>query len=168
MQHHNRLFAALIISLFSAAIPALESDREQPIQIEADAATYNEKSETGTYTGNVKLTQGSFRLWSDKLVVHNKNREVDKLIITGKPAKFRQTPEKQKEDVQGSALRMEYYGKGSRLIMLKEAKIWQGENSTASERIEYDSLNSIIQAGKKQSGSQRVKVILKPQNNKQK
>ena len=168
MKHRNRLFTYLVISLFSAPLAALEGDREQPIQIEANAATFNEKSGTSTYTGNVKVTQGSIRLWSDKLVVYSKNGEMDKMISTGQPAKFRQTPSKQKEDIHGKALRMEYYGNKSQLIMLKEAKIWQGKNSTTSERIEYDSLNAIIQAGKKTSGSQRVKVVLQPRKNKTK
>lgn len=165
MKRLKHLLSGLVIALLSAPIAALENDREQPIQIEANAATFNEKSGTSTYTGDVKVTQGSIRLWSDKLVVYSNNGEMDKMVSTGSPAKFRQTPDRQKEDIHGTALRMEYYGSRSQLIMLKKAKIWQGKNSTTSERIEYDSLNAIIQAGKKTSGSQRVKVILQPRKN---
>ncbi|RLA23763.1 MAG: lipopolysaccharide transport periplasmic protein LptA [Gammaproteobacteria bacterium] len=165
MRHLNGLFSGLIIALLSTPLLALEKDREQPIQIEANSATFNEKAGTSTYTGDVKVTQGSFRFWSNRLTVYSKNDKMDKMIATGQPVKFRQTPEGQSEDIQGSALQMEYYGNKSLLIMLKEAKLWQGENITTSERIEYDNLNAIVQAGKKTSGSHRVKVILQPQQN---
>lgn len=157
-----RLFALLALGLLPFGANSLESDRNQPIQIEANGATFNEKSGTSVYTGNVKVVQGSIRLWADRLTVYADNGSMEKMLATGKPVKFRQTPDYQGEDIQGNALTVEYYGKTARLIMLKEAKLWQGKNVTTSERIEYDSRNSIIQAGKKSSGSQRVKVILQP------
>jgi lipopolysaccharide export system protein LptA len=156
------LFISLILALLSCPLLALENDRQQPIEIEANAATFDEKKGTSTYTGNVKVTQGSIRLWSQKLTVYSLRGEMEKMIATGEPVKFRQTPSLQKEDINGTALRMEFYGNQSKVIMLKKAKLWQGKNSTSSERIEYDSLNAVIQAGKKSSSSQRVKVILMP------
>lgn len=159
-------FLAFTLAFFSASSLALENDRKQPIQIEANAATFNEKSGKSTYNGDVKVTQGSIRLWADELIVFSNNGVMEKMVATGKLVKFRQTPDSKKEDIQGSALRIEYYGEKSLLIMLKKARLWQGKNTTTSERIEYDSQNSIIKAGKKTSGSQRVRVILQPKQNK--
>jgi lipopolysaccharide export system protein LptA len=67
-----------------------------------------------------------------------KNREIQKLVATGTPVKFQQTPEEGKEDVHGNALTAEYYPETQLLILIEEAVVWQGKNSTASERIEYD------------------------------
>ena len=48
------------------------------------------------------------------------------------------------------------------LIMMQEAVIWQGGNSTASERIEYDRMSEVLKAGDGKSANKRIKVILQP------
>ena len=41
---------------------ALSSDAQQPIQIEADSLVVRDKENTSTYTGNVRLNQGSLKI----------------------------------------------------------------------------------------------------------
>ena len=48
--------------------------------------------------------------------------------------------------------------------MMNEAIIWQGENSTASERIEYNRISEVIKAGDGKSATKRVRVILQPKS----
>jgi len=90
--------------LYSAAAPALESDADQPITIDSNTATYDDKAQVSVYTGDVISIQGSIRVNSDKLTVYFVNGEADKLVFTGNKAKFKQTPEKGKEDITGEAL----------------------------------------------------------------
>lgn len=152
-------------SLFLApAVSALEDDTSQPISIESNAGFYDDKKGVSIYSGEVVIIQGSMRLEADKLVVYLENREVQKMVATGAPVKFKQTPEAGKEDVYGDSLVAEYYPETEVLIMMQEAVIWQGGNSTASERIEYDRISEVLKAGDGKSALKRITVILQPKN----
>ncbi|RLA26220.1 MAG: lipopolysaccharide transport periplasmic protein LptA [Gammaproteobacteria bacterium] len=153
-----------INSIYSPMINALEDDANQPVTIESNSGFYDDKKGVSIYTGEVIIIQGSLRMDADKVVVHMQNREIQKLVATGKPVKFKQTPEEGQEDVHGRALTAEYYPETKLLIMLKEAVVWQGENSTASERIEYDRISAVVKAGEIGSANKRVHVILQPKN----
>lgn len=156
-------FLALNMAYSPWAI-ALEGDARQPVSIESNSGFYDDKKGVSIYTGEVIVIQGSMRMEADKVVVHMENREIQKLVATGEPVKFKQTPEEGKEDVHGNALTAEYYPETQLLIMLKEAVVWQGENSTASERIEYDRISEVVKAGDSSSADKRVHVILQPKN----
>ena len=138
---------------------SLESDADQPVHIDSNTASYNDKTGTSVYTGNVVTTQGSFRIKSDKLIVYVKNGAVDKMIFTGKPAKFRQLPGKGKEPIRGQGLTGEYYPNKNKLILIEEAVVFQGTSRSASRLMVYDSKNSLIQAGEKTSDSKRVHSV---------
>ncbi|MGZ8163117.1 MAG: lipopolysaccharide transport periplasmic protein LptA [Methylobacter sp.] len=154
----------LICGLYGARAFALESDSEQPIIIDSNTATYDDKAAISTYTGNVISVQGSIRVNSDKLVVYFKDGEADKLVFTGKRAKFKQTPSEGAEDITGEALTGEYYPKKNLLILIDEATVWQGNGTYSSKLIEYDIKTSLVKAGEKLSDSKRVHVILKPKS----
>ncbi len=154
----------LLMALFSFAAMALESDSKQPIYIDSNTATYNDRAQTSVYTGNVVTVQGTLKVWSDKLVVYLNNGEIKKLVATGKPARFEQIPSEGAEKITGRALIGEYYPAKNLLILKKQAEVWQGEHKTASELIRYDSRNSLVMAGEKSSDSKRVHSVFKPRN----
>lgn len=152
----------LMALLFSSNASALKEDADQPVYIDSNAATYDDKTGVSIYTGNVIATQGSLEVKSDKLVVYFKNGDVDKLVATGNPARFKQTPDSGKGDITGKALTGEYYPSEASLILIKEAVVWQEGNTYASDLIRYDSLNAVVKAGEQSSDAKRVRVILKP------
>jgi len=154
------VFLALVTT--PATLWALESDTEQPIYIEADGATYDHNTGKSVYTGNVQVTQGSMLLNSDKLVVYMKLKRPFKIIATGKPVTFKQTPKPGDENIHGKSLTAEYYIDTELLVMIKEAVVWQGDNTYASERIEYDRKNAIVKAGQASSNGKRVHITLHP------
>ncbi len=159
------LIAYLVLLLGSQPLIAVADELEQPlddaITLESDAGFYDEKQGLSIYTGQVVIKQGNMTLEADKVSVFSKDRDIYKLIATGKPVKFTQTPEEGKEDVHGHSLVMEYKTKIRVLIMTQQAQVWQGENSTASERIVYDRISEIIKAGDESLVNQRVHVILR-------
>ncbi len=140
---------------------ALESDADQPVHIDSNTATYNNKTGTSIYTGNVETTQGSLHIKSKKLVVFMKDGEIDKMVFTGKPAKFRQLPGEGKEEIHGEGLTGEYYPKTNKLILIEQAVVSQGASRSASRLIIYDSKNALIKAGEKSSDSKRVHSVFK-------
>lgn len=162
------IYSFLVISsCMSNYVYGLDSDSSQPITIDSNTATYDDATQTSTYTGNVVSIQGSIRVNSDKLVVYFINGEVNKLVFTGNRAKFKQTPSEGEDDITGEALTGEYYPKKNLLILIDEATVWQGNATYSSKLIEYDSKSSLVRAGEKSSDAKRVHVILKPKEAKQ-
>ncbi|MEI7795005.1 MAG: lipopolysaccharide transport periplasmic protein LptA [Methylococcaceae bacterium] len=158
---------ALSTLICSTPTFALESDAKQPITIDSNGATYDEKSELSTYTGNVIATQGSIRVNSDKLVVHFKDGEAEKLVFTGKNAKFKQTPSAGGKDITGQASTGEFYPKRNLLVLIDNATVWQGNGTYSSDYIEYDIKTSLVKAGDKNTSDnsqQRVHVVIQPKS----
>ena len=155
----------LLISVNSLSY-ALKSDADQPVHIDSNTASYNDGSEISIYTGNVVTTQGSLRINSDKLVVYLKDGNVDKMVFTGKPAKFKQLPEQGKDEIRGQGLTGEYYPDKNKLILIEEAVVTQGGSRSASRLIVYDSKNALIKAGEKTSDSKRVHSVFKAKSKK--
>ncbi|MGZ4957290.1 lipopolysaccharide transport periplasmic protein LptA [Methylobacter sp.] len=159
---HGSGYCLLLLALYSAGVYALESDGDQPIIIDSNTATYDDVKATSTYTGNVISIQGSIRVNSDKLVVYFIDGEADKMVFTGKPAKFKQTPHEGDQDITGEALTGEYYPKKNLLILIDKATVWQGSGAYTSDFIEYDLKTSLVKAGEKESDTKRVHVVLQP------
>ncbi|PPC90295.1 MAG: lipopolysaccharide transport periplasmic protein LptA [Methylobacter sp.] len=165
IQKNNNLTAGAIVFVMllgSQVANALESDSEQPITIDSNTATYDDAKGVSIYTGNVLSVQGSIRVNSDRLVVYFIEGNPEKLVFTGVPAKFRQTPNPGEEDIIGQALTGEYYPKKNLLVLIDQAIVWQGNGTYSSKLIEYDSKNAIVKAGEKTSDSKRVHVVLQP------
>ena len=153
---------ALLLSFTHVTTWALSTDAEKPIVIDSNTASYDDKTATSIYTGDVISIQGSIKVNSDKLTVYFINGEADKLVFTGNKAKFKQTPNEGEEDITGEALIGEFYPKKNLLILMNESTVWQGNTTYSSNYIEYDIKTSLVKAGEKSSDSKRVHVVLNP------
>ncbi|NOQ34436.1 MAG: lipopolysaccharide transport periplasmic protein LptA [Methylococcaceae bacterium] len=151
---------------YSSVSNALEDDNEQPIYIDSDTASYDEKNDISIYTGNVIYTQGSLVIHSDQMTFHLKDGEIVKVVAVGKPARLKQSQGKGKEDIRGVGLTGEYYPATSKLHLIKQAEVWQGGKKTKSDLIIYDTKYSVLTAGDKSSGSKRVHSIFQPASKK--
>lgn len=168
-----RNLAKLTLTLLTMDSFALETDSKQPIYIEADTATYDEKKELTVYTGNVHYQQGSIESWSDRMEVHQKDGKTDKVINFGNPVRLKETPEPNKPDWHGVGSRSEYYPETRVLMLFNNAMAWQGtvpekSDRVTSDRIEYDIEHSIMKAGvptqhgEVPASGKRVHVTLEP------
>lgn len=123
----------------------LAADQDKPIEIEADYAELRKNERQTIYSGNVIVTQGSIRMWGDKLTVfYDENDELKEAILEGKPARFKQRPDGREEDFEGEALRMEYRTQDERLHLIKQGKLTQGRSVFTGPLIVYDTKNSIL------------------------
>lgn len=167
------IFAGL---LFTTGTWALSTDKDQPIEIEADSADLDDAKGVTIYRGNVVLIQGSVRMTGDTMTVYFTDGELDTMIMEGKPATYRQLPDDSEIYDEAEALRMEYYELKNLVVLIDKASFKQEGLSFSGNRIEYDTLHSRIkargsvkqQAGSSSSGSsgERVKIILKPRKKK--
>ncbi len=156
--------ALLLASLYLAPLPghALQSDREQPIDLEADSAEIDDKRGVSIYTGHVEITQGSMHIRADKLVVEQHRGKGTRLIATGRPMHFRQLPAPGKPPVRGHALRAEYDTGSELLILSGNAVLQQGKDRFANDRIVYDRVKGVVRAGRSAKGKTRVRITIDP------
>jgi lipopolysaccharide export system protein LptA len=158
---------ALLALAWAWALPcwALSSDRDQPIELEADSARIDERTGVSVYTGNVKLIQGSRRLNAERLTVE-RTGQGDRLVAEGQPATFSQQPDDKPQPMEGRALNIDYHTGQERVILTGEAEVWQGGNRFASERIVYDVTSDTVRGGQASPGSkpgERVRITIQPQ-----
>ncbi len=162
--------------VFTTSAWALSTDKDQPIEIEADSADLDDAKGVTIYRGNVVLIQGSVRMTGDTMTVYFTDDGLDTMIMEGKPATYRQLPDESEIYDEAEALRMEYYELKNLVVLIDKASFKQEGLSFSGNRIEYDTLHSRIkargsvkqQAGSSSSGSsgERVKIILKPRKKK--
>lgn len=152
----------LLVTLPISSVFALSSDREQPIHINADSMVAEEPKGYSHYLGNVHITQGSLKVDADEVYIYLIDGLLDKLIIIGEPAKLQQIPDNSTEIVYSRAKRMEYFASTDRLLLIKNAEVWQGANRFSGEHIEYDTLNSRVSANSNGHESGRIRAVIIP------
>ncbi len=173
----QRLILPLIISLFCSLgqppVFALSTDKDQPIEVEADEAELDDRNNVSIYRGNVVVTQGSIEMTGDIMTVYNtEGHELDHIIMEGNPATYKQLPDDSETYDQATALRIEYNELKSLVVLVRDAWVKQEGSTLAGERIEYNTELSRVKAwnrprdGKPGTTSapekkSRVKLILK-------
>ncbi len=148
---------------------ALETDPQQPINIEADSADLDEKTRTVTYRGNVVVRQGSILLKANKVVLEQSADEKtgDRFSAFGEPASFRQqVAEGSARWIKGEARELRYDTKSELMELTGNAWVDRGGDVVRSDRLTYDRAKGMIKGGAAAQGKQRVKVILHPKDEK--
>ncbi|MCL4316472.1 MAG: lipopolysaccharide transport periplasmic protein LptA [Gammaproteobacteria bacterium] len=152
----------LLMLAWAGAAGALSTDKDQPINIEADTVEIDDKKGISIYRGNVVVTQGSIRLDADIATAYTPGRQLQKVVAEGNPARYKQRPDNKEEDVRAKAQRMEYYATSGQLKLYEDAHLWHEGNEFSGNRIDYDTRTDVVQAAKAPSGKERVQVVIPP------
>ena len=162
MSRSKQFFAGVLLLGMLSQAWALRSDRNQPIDIKADRVEIDQREQISHYIGNVRLEQGSLKIDADDVVVYMDKGKLNKIVITGNPARFEQQPENQQDIVKSQAEHMEYYAGDERLLLKHNAEVNQGANHFRGDFIEYDTLTSTVKANKGENTQSRVHAIIQP------
>lgn len=157
------LLLAALVFLMPAAALALSTDADQPMQITADKASYDEASGTMVYRGNVRVTQGSLAITAETLTTHAPQRELERVEAEGDEKTGKATWRQLADDgmeIRAEARRMDYLAAERRILMIGDAVLWQGEDRFRGERIEYDLDTETMDAVAGDEG--RIEIILQP------
>lgn len=157
------LLAAGLLCVAASAL-ALKTDRNQPMNIQADHGDFTNDSKantgTGVYTGHVLITQGSIRITADKAVMHLLNGQMQTADITGAPATFQQQPDTGAL-VHGTAAEITYNQSTDEVDLLGNAYLQQGGRVFTADVIHYNtSSEHVIAVGGKNGG--RVHITIPP------
>lgn len=163
-----RFKLCLLISFCTTALYALTTDKNQDIEIESNSAYLDDTKNLSVYTGNVEVVQGSMRITGDKMTIYyTAGNELDKIIMEGQPATFRQLPDNSTVYDEAEALTMEYYESRNLIVLIAKARVRQGDRRLTADHVEYDTELSQVRAnsGETATGAStdqdnRVKLII--------
>ena len=161
--NHRISFFIYWLLLLPGFVFALSTDKDQPIQLEADSVDIDEASGVSIYQGNVIVTQGSLKLWADKMWIYRKNGVTEKIVTKGNPTHFRQLLDDSEEETKGQAKQAEFYVQKDEIHLINEAMLEQKQDKFRSDRIIYLRSKSLVKAGASAQGKQRVHVTIEPE-----
>lgn len=166
---------ALLGAAFCVSAQAANADRQQPVNIEADRMTVDDRNKVHVFDGNVILTQGSLVIRGDKLVVTQDASGFQKGVATASGARlatFRQKREATNEYVDGEAERIEYDSRSEKARLFNRARVVSGGDEVRGHFIEYDAITERYMAtnapGSSSAGAattdRRVRAVIQPKS----
>jgi lipopolysaccharide export system protein LptA len=167
----SRILALALSWLAWASSPAGAemSDRDKPVNIEADRLSLDDKKKESVFEGNVTLTQGTLMLRADRVVVRQDPDGFNHALAWGKPAYFRQKREAMDEYIEGYSERMEYDGKQDKVQLFTNARVTKGLDEVRGDYISYDAVTEFYQVigGGKSAATAgnpqgRVRAVIQP------
>ncbi len=162
-QSRDSLLGLLALLLLPGLAWGLSSDREQPLELEADRKVTRYKQGVSEYTGSVRLDQGSLHLEAERMTLHaDSDGELERITAEGDPVRFRQLTDEQVE-VRGESRRMEYDLAGQLLTLEDGGVLRYGEDVLESDLIEYEMDTEVLRAGEP-GGDDRVHITLQPRD----
>ncbi len=145
------------------------NDRGQPINIEADAVTYSDVTQTSTFTGHVILTQGSMQIQSNTVEViitpEGYNYATAKGGANGL-VHFRQKRDGASDWMEGQGEQLLYDSKSNVVTLSKRAQVRrvdaQGKlmDQINGEELTYNQLTEVFESNVNRKG--RTHVLITP------
>lgn len=163
MRTAARLLSVVCLLLVVVSARALESDRSQPVYVEAGSVEIDDKLGVGVYQDNVRFTQGSIRLLADEVTVYRENKVISKVVAKGDPATIRQMLENGKGEMKAQADKIEYIASKDRIYLYGSATLQQSGDQFKGDYIEYGLQQESVIARSEDSSEERVKIIIQPQ-----
>ena len=135
---HALSLPLLICVLAAAPAFARSTDREQPMDIDADNidALLGDDS-VSTLLGNVRIRQGSLEVDADRAEVHRKAGDIDRIVLTGGPVRLRQVSD-QGEPMDASARQVVYTLASDVMVLTGDVDIRQPRGNLRGEMVKYD------------------------------
>ena len=155
------LALALLLVLAGPAT-ARESDRGQPMSVEADDidATLADDSVT-RLSGNVLITQGTLRIASNSAEITRKDGEIVSVLLEGAPASLQQEQD-DGTPMSARARRIDYDVSAESIVLTGGVAVDQGGDSMRGERIAYDLKSGRMNAAGDGSGDGRIRMTIQP------
>ena len=156
--------SALTLALACLVVPcqvlAKSTDRDQPMEMEADSQNCNvaDANSTCVFTGNVVIRQGTLDVRAARAEVVRRNGEVEQVILTGKQATMKQ----QMDDgsmMNARADRIVFEPPKDLLTLTGNFNVESPRGSNSGQKMVYN-----MGTGQMQSGGDgtRVRTVIQP------
>ena len=154
------LALGLACLLAAGPVHARSTDRDQPMEMEADSQDCNvaDVNSTCVFSGNVAIRQGTLDVRASRAEVIRRNGDIEQVILTGNQATMKQ----QMDDgtmMNARADRIVYEPNKQLLTLTGDFKIESPRGSNSGQRMVYN-----MGTGQMQSGGDgtRVRTVIQP------
>ncbi len=161
----NILFLVTFL-LFSPESFAEHADRDKPLILEADQVLIDDKHNTSTFSGNVRLAQGSLLIRGDRIEVLKSGDGFQQTKAYGNTASFRQKREGSEEYMEGYGERIEYDTRTGTVDFYGQARVKRELDEVRGDHITYNMKTETFQVSGGTSSTstepKRVRAVLQP------
>ena len=158
---YRSLLACTILLMQACPVAALESDRQQPLEVHADATDGTLGDGKAVLKGNVEIRQGTLLVQADIAEVEKVEGKVRKVILTGKPVLLQQEIEEQGL-VTAKGRRIEYEVASGIITLTGDADVVHPQYQIRGETLIYD-MNLQHFQGNGGDGNGRIRIQLDPE-----
>jgi len=155
------LTIAVVLELLPLAAFSLDSDQQQPIYIESDSATYNDKTGISVLRGKVKATQGTTIITANQATLYpDQKRQIKEIIAVGVPAQYRTITDAAKPELIAIGDSINYYPASNWVEFVGNAKATQGADSFAGPQLNFNTKQKLVVSPISNKG--RSRIIIQP------
>ena len=165
IQTGPRLFAGLLLmGLLSLSLPlmALESDRQQPLEVNANSTDGTLGDGVTTLRGSVDIRQGTLHITADEAEVNKVDGRVNSVTFRGKPAFLEQEIEEQGL-VQAKANTIDYQVASGLVTLTGSADVKHPQYQISGESLTYDLNVQHFEGSGDENGNSRIHIRLDPE-----
>jgi len=159
---NHKVISLWLLMLLPSIALALTSDREQPIQIEADSMTIDEGKGISIYQGRVSYAQGTVKMTAEKVTIYSVDGEFQRFSAEGERVNYQQMLDDDKGELKAKARLIDYRVDQGNILLKGSAHVTRGEDEFSGSHIEYDANKDIVSAKKAANGGERVQVVIQP------
>ena len=157
----NSLALAALAIAFAGLAVARESDRRQPMAIEAANSDCGLGSNaTCTLTGNVTITQGTMHIVAAKAVVQQSGGDPSRALLSGGVTLKQQMDDG--TDLDAKSSNVDYDLKNEVVVFTGNVVITQQRGTLNGQRVVYNMKSGQVQSGG--DGNGRVKMTIQPKS----
>ncbi len=163
MKLHNRLLmtAATLLLVIPGGLPALETDRQQPLEVNADSTDGTLGDGIATLKGNVEIRQGTLLIRADIAEVEKVEGKVRKIELNGNPVHLQQEIEEEGL-VSAEARKLEYMVATGIVTLSGAADVVHPQYNISGEVLEYD-MNAQHFKGSGGDSNGRIRIRMDPE-----
>ncbi len=154
------LFFCLLFS--SMTLMALESDRQEPLVVNANSTDGTLGDGITTLRGNVDIRQGSLHITADEAEVKKIDGRVNSVTFRGQPAFLEQEIEEQGL-VQATANVIEYQVASGLVTLTGNAEVKHPQYQISGDSLIYDLNIQHFQGTGDANGNGRIRILLDPE-----
>ena len=148
--------------LLSLPLLALESDRQQPLEVNANSTDGTLGDGVTTLRGSVEINQGSLHITADEAEVNKIDGRVSSVTFRGQPAFLEQEIEEQGL-VQATANIIDYQVASGLVTLEGSADVKHPQYQISGELLTYDLNLQHFEGSSDKNGNGRIHILLDPE-----
>ncbi len=157
-----QVLVGLLLAIAPGLLPALQSDRQQPLDVKADSTDGTLGDGVTTLRGNVEIRQGSLLIKATVAEVDKADGKVTQVTLRGDAAYLEQEVEEQGL-VKAWAERIEYQVANGMVIFSGSAEVRHPQYEVSGDTLRYDLEAQHFEGVGEDSGDGRIRIRLDPE-----